>query len=88
MLDGICKYCGLPFAVFLSVLLTTEHYGFCAVHLVDAVDDGIQPAHFLKLLGIYVEQVLLDGAVGPDTHDYYACFLVVIALAVGHRWQP
>ena len=82
MLDGIGKDVGLSLAVFLSVLLTAKHNGLGSIDLVDAVNDGIQSLHLLKLFRIRVEQVLLNWAVRPDSHDYYTCFLIVIALTV------
>lgn len=63
MLDGIGKDLCLSLAILLSVLLTAKYDGLCAVDLVDAVNDGIQSAHLLKLFGNRVKQVLLNGTV-------------------------
>lgn len=49
----------LSLAVFLSVLLTAEHDGLCAVDLVDAVYDGIQTLYLLKLFSILKLHFLL-----------------------------
>ena len=53
-----------------------------SVHFVDAVDDGIEAAHLLKLLGVDVEEVLLDGIAGTDSHDDDSCLLISVALPV------
>ena len=82
MLDGIGKDIRLSLAVFLSVLLTAEYNGLCAVDLIDAVNNGIQTLHLLELFSIYVEQILLDGTVRPDSHNDDTSFLIMIALTV------
>lgn len=79
MLDGIGKDIGLPFAIFLSVLLTAKNNGLRAIDLIDAVNDGIQTLHLLELFSIYVEKILLDGTVRPDSHNDDTGFLIMIA---------
>ena len=81
MLDGIGKDIGLTSAVLPRILLTSKDNGLCTIDLVDAVDDSVKTLHLLELLGIEVEEIALDGTVGPNTHDNHSCLLVLIALA-------
>ena len=84
MLDGIGKDVCFAFAIFLSILLGTDDNGLGAVHAVNAVDDLIEAPHLLDLLGIDVEQILLDGAVGINAHDNHEAALTMgIVLLVG-----
>ena len=52
------------------------------MHAIDAVYHLIELPHLLYLLGIDIEQILLDGAIGPNAHDDYSGFLVMVAWAV------
>lgn len=47
--------------VAADVLLATEDDGLSALQAVDAVHDGVEAAQLLELLGIDVEEVLLQG---------------------------
>ena len=69
LLYGVGEDVGLTFTARLSVLLGGDDDGLGAVDFVDAVDDSIKAFQLLYLLGIHIEQVLLDGTVGCDAHD-------------------
>jgi len=68
VLNGICEDFGATFAVLLGILLGADDDGFRAVALVDAVDYFVKSFHLADLLSGDIEEVLLDGAVGTDTH--------------------
>ena len=57
----------LPF-FWVGVLLGADDDGFGAIALVDAVDYFVKSFHLTNLFGGDIEEVLLDGAVGTDTH--------------------
>ena len=59
VLDGISKDVGAALAVGLGVLLGAEDNGLGAMQAVDAVDDLVEAAHLLELLGIDVEELFL-----------------------------
>ena len=80
VLDSVGKDVGAALAVGLGVLLGAEDNGLGAMQAVDAVDDLVEAAHLLELLGIDVEKVLLDGAVRADTHDNDSSLLILVAL--------
>ena len=63
LLHGIGEYVGTTFTPGLSVLLGGNDDGFGAMDFVDAVDGGIEALQLLYLLGIHIEQILLDGTV-------------------------
>ena len=56
MLDGISEDVGTALAVGLCVLLGAENNGLGAMQAVDAVDDLVEAAHLLELIGIDVEK--------------------------------
>ena len=62
------------------VLLGSQHYGLATLQAVDAIYHSIEATHLLYLLGIKVEEVLLQGGVGTYAHDNDACLLILIAL--------
>ena len=68
MFDGISKNLCLSFTVLLGVLLGADDDGLRAVEFVDAVDNFVKSFHLAGLLSGDIEEVLLDGAVGTDTH--------------------
>ena len=72
----------LVLAVFLGVLLRSKYNRLASLHPVNPVYHFVEPPHLLELLGIDVEEVLLDGRVRADTHDDDSGFLVLVALAV------
>ena len=65
MLDGIGKDFGLSLAVFLSILLTAEHDGLCAIDLVDAVNNGIQSFIFSNCSAFMSNRSCWMGLFGP-----------------------
>ena len=88
VLDGISEDVGTALAVGLGVLLGAENNGLGAMQAIDAVDDLVEAAHLLELLGIDVEKVLLDGAVRTNAHDNDACLLILVALTIDLPEHP
>ena len=82
MLDGVGEDVGFAFAVFSGILLGANDYSLGAVKAVNTVDDLVEAAHLLDLLGVDVEQVLLDGAIRTYTHNNNSSFLVLVAWAI------
>ena len=78
MLDGIGKNIGFALPVPAGVLLGTQNNSLTTLNTVDAVYHGIQAAHTLKLLGIGVKKVRLNGTVRPDTHNNHSSLLVFV----------
>lgn len=68
MFDGIGENFGAAFTVGTGVLLGADDDGFGAIALVDAIDYLVKSFHLFDLFGGDIEEVLLDGAVGRDTH--------------------
>ena len=68
MLNGIRKHLRFTLAVGASVLLGADDDGFGAITLVDAIDHFVKSFHLSNLLGRDIEEVLLDGTLGTDTH--------------------
>ena len=82
MLDGISKYLRLALAVFLGILLRAKNDGLASVHAVNSVYHLVQTLHLLELLGIDVEEILLDRGVCPDAHHDDTSLLVLIPLTI------
>lgn len=80
MFDGVGEDLCSPYAIFLRVLLGAYYDGFGAITLVDAVDHLVELVHLLYLLGIDIEQVLLNGTVGGNAHHNDSSTLVLYAL--------
>ena len=68
MLNSISEDFCLAIAVETGVLLGADDDGFGAITFVDAVDHLVKSFHLTNLFGGDIEEVLLDGAVGTDTH--------------------
>ena len=49
---------------------------------VDAVNNLVEATHLLELLGIDIEEILLDGRVWTDAHHDDSSLLILIARAV------
>ena len=82
MLDGISKYLRLALAVFLGILLRAKNDGLASVHAVNPVYHLVQTLHFLELLSIDIEEILLDRGVCPDAHHDDTSLLILITLAI------
>lgn len=77
LFHGVGEDIGLALPARLGVLLGTNDDGLRAVAFVETVDHLIQSAQLLDLLGIHIEEVLLDGAVGSNAHDNHPTPLVL-----------
>ena len=77
LFHGVGEDIGLALPARLGVLLGADDDGLRAVAFVEAVDHLVEPAQLLNLLGIHIEEVLLDGAVGSDAHDNHPTPLVL-----------
>ena len=83
MLDSIGENICLDLlAVFSCVLLRPQHNSLRALHTVNPVYYFIKPLHLLELLGVDVEEILLDGRVSTNAHDDDTCFFVLVALTI------
>ena len=82
MLNGIGEYISLSLTILLSILLRAEDYGLTSMKSVNPVNNLIEPFHFLELFGIDIKQILLNGTVRPDVHDYHASLLVLITFSI------
>ena len=82
MFNGISKGISFSLAAFRCILLTAKNDELSAINFVNVVNDGIQSAQFLNLFGSYVEEVLLDGCIWCNPHDYNARFLIAIILSI------
>ena len=80
MFDGVGEDLSAAFAVGTGVLLGADDDGLRAVEFIDVVDHFVKSLHLFDLFGGDVEEVLLDGAVGTDTHHYDTCPLILNAL--------
>ena len=79
MAYGIGKDIRLACLVIGVVLLRTKNYGLSAIDTVDAVDGLVETAHTGIFLGSDVEEVVLHGHVGCNTHHYHPRLLVFIS---------
>ena len=77
MFDGVGEDLSAAFAVGTGVLLGADDDGLRAVEFIDVVDHFVKSLHLFDLFGGDVEEVLLDGAVGTDTHHYDTCPLIL-----------
>ena len=68
MLNGISEDFSTTFAIGTGVLLGADDDGFGAITFVDAVDHLVKSFHLTNLFGGDIEEVLLDGTIGTDTH--------------------
>ena len=82
MFDGIGENIGFSFPVLLGVLLRPQHNSLGALHSVNPVYYFIEPLHLLELLGVDVEEILLDGRVCTNAHDDDTCLFVLVALTI------
>ena len=82
MLDGISKYLRFAFTILLCILLRAKNDGLASVHAVNSVYHLVQTLHLLELLGIDIEEILLNRGVCSDTHHDDTSLLVLIALTI------
>lgn len=80
LFHGVGEDIGLAPAARLGVLLGADDDGLRAVAFVETVDHLVESAQLLDLLGIHIEEVLLDGAVGSNAHDNHPTPLVLSPL--------
>ena len=80
MFDGVGEDLSAAFAVGTGVLLGADDDGLRAVEFIDVVDHFVKSLHLFDLFGGDVEEVLLDGAVGTDTHHNDTSPLILYAL--------
>ena len=76
VLNGIGKYIGLSFSVFLRVLLGSDNNCFRTMHAVNTIHHFVKSSHLLYRLCIRIKQILLDRRVFRYSYHYHTGFLV------------
>ena len=68
MLNSVRKDLCFTLTVGTGVLLGADDDGFGAITLIDTIGHFVKSFHLTNLFSGDIEEVLLDGAVGTDTH--------------------
>ena len=82
MFYGIGEDISFAYAFLLGILLGTEHDGLAAVNPVDTVKSLVKGFQLLIFLWSNVEEVLLYGTLGRNSHHYDPSLLVLEPLPV------
>ena len=82
MFDSIGEHVCFTLTVLPSVLLRSKHNSLSSLHSVNPIYNLIKPLHLLELLGIYIEEVLLNSRISPHPHHNHASLFILVALTV------